>query len=142
MDAALDAEGVRQRLPQRYPFLLVDRVLELEAERIRALKNVTVNEPFFQGHFPQRPVMPGVLVLEGMAQAAGLLHQQRYPSGLGFLVGVEAARFRRQVVPGDQLIYEGTLVRQRAGFCKVRVKALVNGELAAEATVSLATEGR
>lgn len=139
--AALELEAIRQRLPHRYPFLLVDRVLELEEARIRALKNVTVNEPCFQGHFPQRAVMPGVLLLEGMAQAAGLLHLHRYPGGIGYLVGVDQARFKRQVVPGDQLIYEAEIVRQRARYCRARARATVAGELVAEALITLATEG-
>jgi len=138
---ALDLEAIRERLPHRYPFLLVDRVVALEAYRVRALKNVTANEPFFSGHFPGRAVMPGVLILEGMAQAAGVLHLHTYPEGVGYLVGVESARFRRMVVPGDQLVYEGTVQRQRPSYCKVAMRASVGGSLAAEAVIALATEG-
>jgi len=116
-------------------------VVALEADRVRALKNVTANEPFFSGHFPGRAVMPGVLILEGMAQAAGVLHLHTYPEGVGYLVGVESARFRRMVVPGDQLVYEGTVQRQRPSYCKVAMRASVGGSLAAEAVIALATEG-
>ncbi len=138
---ALDLEAIRRRLPHRYPFLLVDRVLELDGTYVRALKNVTANEPFFPGHFPGRFVMPGVLILEGMAQAAGVLHLQAYPEDVGYLVGVESARFKRMVVPGDQLVYEGELQRQRPSYCKVAMRASVDGSLAAEAVIALATEG-
>jgi 3-hydroxyacyl-[acyl-carrier-protein] dehydratase len=136
----MDIDTIRQRLPHRYPFLLIDKVTEISKEHIRALKNVTVNEPFFQGHFPEKPVMPGVLMIESMAQAVGLLHQETYPSGLGFLVGVDEARIRRQVVPGDQLILEAEIVRQRPRLCKAQAKATVNGEVVAEAVISLISD--
>lgn len=132
-----DVQAIQQRLPHRHPFLLVDRVLAIDDERIRALKNVTINEEFFVGHFPGKPIMPAVLILEGMAQAVGLLHQQTHPSQIGYLVGVDKARFRRQVSPGDQLIYEGELIRQRQALCQAQVKATVDGLLTAEATISL-----
>lgn len=132
-----DVQAIQQRLPHRYPFLLVDRVLAIDARRIRALKNVTINEEFFVGHFPGKPIMPAALILEGMAQVVGLLHQQTHPGQTGYLVGVDRARFRHQVVPGDQLIYEGELIRQRQTLCKAQVQATVDGLLMAEATIAL-----
>jgi 3-hydroxyacyl-[acyl-carrier-protein] dehydratase len=128
-------------LPHRYPFLLIDRVLEADEKRFRALKNVTFNEPHFQGHFPGYPIMPGVLILEAMAQAAvGTLARQPgvAPGGLVFLVGVEEARFKKPVVPGDTLILEGELLLFRKGLGKVAVRALVEGEERARATLSFA----
>jgi len=138
----LDVKGLLKRLPQRYPFLLVDRVLSLDERHVRALKNVSINEPFFAGHFPGEPLMPAALILEGMAQTAGLLCQQNAPRRLGYLVGVDTARFRRHVVPGDQLVYEGTLVRRRQALYRVHVKATVDDELAAEALISIALDAR
>ncbi len=131
-------DEIRRILPHRYPFLLVDRVLEWGDGRVRVLKNVTVNEPFFMGHFPDRPLLPGVLMLEGMAQAAGLLIGRERPHLRGYLVGVERARFRRTVAPGDQLIYEAKLERARRGFYRARVWASVNEEVVAEAVLSIA----
>lgn len=131
-------------LPHRYPFLLVDRVLEADAKRFRALKNVTFNEPHFQGHFPGHPIMPGVLILEAMAQAAvGTLVQQPglTPGRLVFLVGVEEARFKKPVVPGDTLILEGELLFFRRGLGKVAARAWVGEEERASATLSFAVQG-
>jgi 3-hydroxyacyl-[acyl-carrier-protein] dehydratase len=128
-------------LPHRYPFLLIDRVLEADEKRFRALKNVTFNEPHFQGHFPGYPIMPGVLILEAMAQAAvGTLARQpgMVPGSLVFLAGVEEARFKKPVVPGDTLILEGELLFFRRGLGKVAVRALVEGEERASATLSFA----
>lgn len=130
-------DEIRRILPHRYPFLMVDRVLEWGEGYVRALKNVTANEPFFVGHFPERPVMPGVLILEGMAQTVGLLVGRDRPR-LGYLVGVDRARFRRPVVPGDQLIYEAELERVRQGFYRARVSARVNETVVAEAVLSIA----
>lgn len=127
-------------LPLRYPYLLIDRVEERSPERVRALKNVTHNEWFFVGHFPGRPVMPGTLLLEGMAQTAGILlreHERAAGPALGFLVGVDKARFRRQVLPGDRVIYEAKLLKAKRGLLRAEVVATVEGEPVAEAIISL-----
>jgi 3-hydroxyacyl-[acyl-carrier-protein] dehydratase len=135
-------------LPHRYPFLLIDRVIELEPnKRIRALKNVTANEPFFQGHFPGHPVMPGVLVVEAMAQAGGLLTQLSLESEpeksekLFYLVKVDNARFNRMVVPGDQLDIEVVLKRMIRNMAQYDCVARVDGKTAASAEI-LCAEGR
>ncbi len=126
-------------IPNRYPLLLIDRVLEEGEGWVKVLKNVTIDEPFFVGHFPGQPVMPGCLILEGMAQAAGVLVARSLPkTGTGYLVGVDRARFRRPVVPGDQLIYEARLVKARAGFYHVEVVVTVHGERVADATIAVA----
>ncbi len=129
-------------LPHRYPFLFVDRVLELEdGKRILALKNVSINEPFFRGHFPEQPVMPGVLICEALAQAGALLAKvstDGLPEGyVVVLTGVDGARFRRPVLPGDQLHLEVTLVKRRRPLWKMRGIARVDGHLTAEAELSL-----
>jgi 3-hydroxyacyl-[acyl-carrier-protein] dehydratase len=135
----MDIHQILKKLPHRYPFLLVDRVLELEkGVRIKALKNVTMNEPFFTGHFPTRPVMPGVLQIEAMAQAAALLSFASLDIELDensvyYFAGIDGARFKRPVEPGDQLILDVTLGRQKAGIFKFGAKATVGGEIAAEA---------
>lgn len=131
-------DEIRRILPHRYPFLLVDRVLEWGERRVRALKNVTYNEPFFVGHFPERPLMPGVLILEGMAQTVGLLVSREQAGQAGYLVGVDRARFRRPVHPGDQLIYEAELRRRREGFYRAWACATVEGARVAEALLSIA----
>lgn len=135
---AMNIHAIMNYLPHRYPFLLVDRVLASEPGRfIRAVKNVTMNEPFFTGHFPGFPVMPGVLIIEALAQTAAILsyltHGTR-PDGQSiiFFAGIDRARFRRQVVPGDQLILEADIVRIVRGVGKFATRALVDGEVAAE----------
>ncbi|OGB00006.1 MAG: 3-hydroxyacyl-[acyl-carrier-protein] dehydratase FabZ [Burkholderiales bacterium RIFCSPHIGHO2_12_FULL_69_20] len=135
----LDIHRILKLLPHRYPILLVDRVLELEKNlRIKALKNVTINEPFFMGHFPHRPVMPGVLMLEALAQTAALLSfesmgQEPDESTVVYFVGIDGARFKRVVEPGDQLILEASLERAKAGIYKYKTRASVGGETAVEA---------
>jgi 3-hydroxyacyl-[acyl-carrier-protein] dehydratase len=135
----MDIHQVMKRLPHRYPFLLIDRVLELEhGVRIKALKNVTINEPFFGGHFPHRPVMPGVLVLEAMAQAAAVMSfaaagVESDDHTVYYFAGIDGARFKRPVEPGDQLILEVTLLRSKSGIFKYAARATVDGALAAEA---------
>jgi 3-hydroxyacyl-[acyl-carrier-protein] dehydratase len=141
-----DIEWIMSVLPHRYPFLLVDRVLEMEPKkRIVAIKNVTINEPFFPGHFPGRPVFPGVLQIEGLAQAGGLLLLHDMPNRENKLIyfsGIEHAKFRRPVVPGDQVRYELEVVRLRSMFCKLSGRVLVDGQLAAEAVISSAMVDR
>jgi 3-hydroxyacyl-[acyl-carrier-protein] dehydratase len=135
----MDIHRILKRLPHRYPFLLVDRVLELEKNvRIKALKNVTINEPFFGGHFPARPVMPGVLILESLAQAAALLSFESMDVEPGddmvvYFVGIDGARFKRPVEPGDQLVLEASIERAKSGIYKYKTRATVGGETAAEA---------
>jgi len=132
----LDIHGIRALLPHRYPMLLVDRIVELEKERIVGIKNVTANEPFFQGHFPEFPVMPGVLIIEAMAQTAGVLVLGQIPdreNKLVFLVSIERAKFRKPVVPGDQLRMEAIITKNKISVAKITAKATVDGQLVAEA---------
>jgi 3-hydroxyacyl-[acyl-carrier-protein] dehydratase len=135
----MDIHQILKQLPHRYPILLVDRVLEIEkGVRIKALKNVTINEPFFMGHFPHRPVMPGVLMLEALAQAAALLTFHTMDvvpddSTMYYFAGIDGARFKRPVEPGDQLTLEVQLDRMKAGIFKFKAQALVGPELACEA---------
>jgi len=137
MSDLYDIRRILAVLPHRYPFVLVDRVLELAAgERIRALKNVTINEPFFQGHFPGTPIMPGVLILEALAQAGGLLVAASRPIAADEVVyfsAMDRVRFRRPVVPGDQLVLEARLIKLRQRAAKISAEASVDGRLAAEA---------
>ena len=139
--AELDIGMIQRLLPHRYPMLLVDRVLDWEAGRfIRGVKNVTANEPFFQGHFPEYKVMPGVLVIEAMAQVAGLLTMlsefaRRDGSQLVLFAGIDEARFKRQVVPGDTLMLEANLERAVRGVGRFRTRATVGDQLVCEATL-------
>ena len=138
---AVDTVEIMRRLPHRFPFLLVDRVLEWESgKNIRAIKNVTINEPFFPGHFPMRPVMPGVLILEALAQTAGLLvflTMNVYPdeNTQFFFVGMDEVRFRRPVVPGDSLRMEMKVLKRKASIAKMAGVATVDGQVVAEAEV-------
>ena len=139
--AVIDIHRILKLLPHRYPFLLVDRVIELDpGKTIKALKNVTMNEPFFQGHFPDFPVMPGVLIIEALAQTAALLtfSEEHYPEDVYYFAGIDGARFKRIVLPGDQLIMHATFERGKAGIYKFQVKATVQDELAAEAAITCA----
>ena len=135
----MDIHQILKKLPHRYPFLLVDRVLEVEAGKsIKALKNVSINEPQFTGHFPNRPVFPGVLILEAMAQAAGILAFETVGAELDddtvyYFAGIDGARFKRPVEPGDQLVMDITLERMKAGIFKFKARALVGDEVAVEA---------
>jgi len=132
----MDIQAIREILPHRYPMLLVDRIEELEAERIVGIKNITVNEPFFNGHFPDYPVMPGVLIVEAMAQVAGVLVLSQIPDRkhkLVLLAGVDGAKFRKPVRPGDQLRIEMKLSKRKTTMAKMSGTASVDGVLVAEA---------
>jgi 3-hydroxyacyl-[acyl-carrier-protein] dehydratase len=140
----MDIHKILKQLPHRYPFLLVDRVLAIDkGKTIRALKNVTMNEPFFQGHFPHRPVMPGVLMLEALAQAAALLAFDALDTSpsedtVYYFAGIDGARFKRPVEPGDQLFLDVELLRMKAGIFKFKARALVGEDLAVEAELTCA----
>lgn len=135
---SIDILEILRLLPHRYPFLLVDRILAITPEHdIIGLKNVTINEPFFQGHFPERPVMPGVLILEGMAQVGGILAFYSEPENIGkkvlYFVGIDKARFRQPVTPGDQIHFKLELLKRRRGIWQMAAQALVDDKLVAEA---------
>lgn len=136
---SLDVQAIMEIIPHRYPFLLVDRVIEMEeGKRIVALKNVSVNEPFFQGHFPGNPIMPGVLVIEAMAQAGAVLLLHGKPERRGrvvYFAGINRAKFRRPVRPGDQVRLEVEVIKLRSRTSLMGAKALVDGKLAAEAEI-------
>lgn len=134
----LTTQDILNYLPHRYPFLLVDKVVEIEENRIVGIKNVTVNEPFFQGHFPGLPIMPGVLILEAMAQVSGLYYLQTVENPeqyVFYFAGLDNVKFRKPVVPGDQLRMEIDVVRSRKNSCKTKGTALVDGEIAAQAEI-------
>jgi 3-hydroxyacyl-[acyl-carrier-protein] dehydratase len=136
--AVLDIQAIEKILPHRYPFLLIDRVLELEDMRVVALKNVTMNEPHFTGHFPGFPVMPGVLIVEAMAQAAAVLVLNRVEdreNKIVFFASINEAKFRKPVVPGDQLRIEVELLKLKPSVAKIQGKALVDGVVVAEAEI-------
>ena len=140
----MDVGDIKEYLPQRYPFLMVDRVVELEiGKRIKAYKNVTVNEEFFEGHFPGKPIMPGVMIIEAMAQAAGVLgfktHEKKPKDGyLYYFVGADDVRLKRPVVPGDCLILEAEIITVKRGIYKFACRASVDGALACSATIMCA----
>jgi len=137
----LDINAIRDILPHRYPMLLVDRILELEPERIVGIKNVTINEPFFDGHFPGFPVMPGVLIVEAMAQAGGVLMLRDIPDRhekLILFTGIDNCRFRHPVVPGDQLVFEVTVTRRKQRYAVLHGIARVGDRVVAEADLSSA----
>lgn len=139
--AKMNIEEIKNAIELRYPYLLVDRVTKCEEEKLVALKNVTVNEPFFQGHFPEPgpSVMPGTMIVEGMAQVSGLLARRVLGGeGIGYLVGVDGAKFRGKVTPGDQLVLKAEMKRARSKMCKVGVRGYVDGDLVAEAEITLA----
>ena len=141
MEEVIEIEEIQQYLPQRYPFLLVDRVIEIELGKyIKAYKNVTTNEPFFMGHFPGKQVMPGVLILEAMAQASGILgfktmEKKPEEGSIYYFVGADSLRFKRPAVPGDQIILESRVITEKKGIWKFNCNANVEGETVAEATI-------
>ena len=145
MEKTYDIQAIMDFLPHRYPFILVDRILDLvPGEKIIALKNVTINEPFFQGHFPSFPIMPGVLIVEAMAQAAGVLALESMPAekrgGPVFFMGFDKVKFRKPVVPGDQLVLEVQIIKFRSKVVKASGKAFVKDNVVAEAEL-MATLG-
>ena len=145
METVHDIQKILELMPHRYPILLLDRIIELDpGKRIVGLKNVTFNEPFFQGHFPEMPVMPGVLIVEAMAQTGGILYLTSRPPGeaeyIFYFMAMDKVRFRKPVVPGDQLILEATLLRMRKNAIKMAGTATVDGKRVAEAEL-MATVG-
>ncbi|ABB15339.1 beta-hydroxyacyl-(acyl-carrier-protein) dehydratase FabZ [Carboxydothermus hydrogenoformans Z-2901] len=140
-EAIKDITEIMNILPHRYPFLLVDKILEVvPGEKAVGIKNVTINEPFFQGHFPGRPIMPGVLLLEAMAQvgAVAILTDERYAGKLPMFAGIDGARFRKPVLPGDQVVFEVELLKIKGSLGKARGSGKVNGELVVEAEILFA----
>ncbi|AWN19598.1 3-hydroxyacyl-ACP dehydratase FabZ [Streptococcus sobrinus] len=136
----MDINKIKEALPHRYPMLLVDRVLEMSEDEIVAIKNVTINESFFQGHFLEYPVMPGVLIMEALAQTAGVLElsKEGNQGKLVFYAGMDKVKFKKQVVPGDQLVMTAKFVKRRGSIAVVEAKAEVNGKLAASGTLTFA----
>jgi 3-hydroxyacyl-[acyl-carrier-protein] dehydratase len=145
METPMDVRAIMQHIPHRYPFLLVDRILELEPnQRVVGLKNVSMNEPFFQGHFPGTPIMPGVLILEAMAQTSGVLAiasmEKSGDNALMYFMGLDQVKFRKMVVPGDQLIMELEVLKQRKKIMKLAGTAKVDGQVVAEAQLMATIE--
>jgi beta-hydroxyacyl-ACP dehydratase FabZ len=145
METPMDIRAIMQHIPHRYPFLLVDRILELEPnKRVVGLKNVSMNEPFFQGHFPGTPIMPGVLILEAMAQTSGVLAiasmDKSGKNALMYFMGLDQVKFRKMVVPGDQLIMELEVLKKRAKVMKLAGTAKVDGQVVAEAQLMATIE--
>ncbi|MDF3055168.1 MAG: beta-hydroxyacyl-ACP dehydratase [Gammaproteobacteria bacterium] len=143
----IDIHEILSFLPHRYPFILVDRVLELKESGLVGLKNVTINEPFFTGHFPEQPVMPGVMIIEALAQAAGIFILKSDPtinkeSSMFLLAGIDNARFKRIVLPGDQLYLHIDLIRKKQGIYKFKCEAIVDGEIACTAELMNARRGQ
>ncbi len=146
MELDFDVQGIMEMLPHRYPFLLVDRIMKLiPDDRIVAMKNVTINEPFFQGHFPGRPIMPGVLIIEAMAQVGGILAYLTGPveqrNRLIYFMGMDKVRFRKPVVPGDQIIFEAKIIKFRSKAAKMSGTATVDNQLVAGAELMASFEG-
>jgi 3-hydroxyacyl-[acyl-carrier-protein] dehydratase len=144
METQKDIKEIMNLLPHRYPFLLIDRVLEIDTDKIVAIKNVTINEPFFQGHFPNEPIMPGVLIVEAMAQAGGILYinslpPEKYGAPVYFMA-IDKAKFRKMVVPGDQITFEVEIIKRRAKAIKLVAVAKVDGAVVAQAEL-MATVG-
>src|SRR5690625_3395921 len=138
-----NVQQIKEIIPHRYPFLLVDKVTEMEeGKKVTGIKNVTINEPFFAGHFPDYPVMPGVLILEALAQlgAIGVLSKEENKGKIGFLAGIDKCRFKRQVVPGDQLKLEIEITRMKGSIGKGKGIATVNGEVACQAEIMFAIQ--
>lgn len=138
MNEIIDIEAIKKIIPHRYPFLLIDRVTEVNGhESIKGYKNISINEPVFQGHFPQNPIFPGVLIVEAMAQLGAFLILRRFPKDkrMAYFTGIDKARFKRVVVPGDRLEMETKVVRDRGPFVIMEGKAFVDGEKAATATM-------
>lgn len=136
MNMEMDIRQIFQHLPHRYPFLLVDRIVEMTSDEVVGLKNVTINEPFFQGHFPSEPIMPGVLIIEAMAQTGGILAFSQHPDLMNrpiYFMGMDKVRFRRPVRPGDQLILKLKFVKKRGLVFKMNGAAFVDGQMVAEA---------
>ena len=145
MELPLDIQEIMNHIPHRYPFILIDRILELEpTQRVKGLKNVSMNEPFFQGHFPGKPIMPGVLILEAMAQTSGVLAiaslSQGKEGALMYFMGLDQVKFRKMVVPGDQLVMELEVLKQRAKIMKLAGVAKVGGKIVAEAQLMATIE--
>ncbi|MDR5659699.1 3-hydroxyacyl-ACP dehydratase FabZ [Serpentinicella sp. ANB-PHB4] len=137
----MNSIDIQSRIPHRYPFLLVDRIVEMEpGKKAVGIKNVTINEPFFQGHFPGNPIMPGVTIVEALAQVAGVccMELEENKGKIGVFTGIDKCKFRRQVVPGDKLTLEIEMVSLRRGIGKAEAKATVDGELACSATLTFA----